>query len=313
MTEMMALRAHIRGGADGLHYERAPRPILEPGDVMVEVHAAGITFAELIWDETWTRNGVDRTPTIPSHELSGVVVEVGPGPAELPVGSPVYGLVPFDRNGAAAQLVAVPAASVARKPPEIPDVIAAAAPLTALTAWQALNTHAQCRAGDSVLVHGAAGSVGGMVTQLGKAAGAHVTGTARARDRELVLGLGADRVIDYENERFDAEANRYDVVIDTVGAETLDRSYAMVRPGGHLVTLQAPPSPDKADRYGITATFFIVAADRAQLTEVAAMVADGRLRITVAATYPLAEGRWAYLSGAEPNRAPGKTVLVVAG
>ncbi len=199
----MALRAHARGGAEVLSYEPAPRPVLEAGDVLVEVAAAGITFAELMWDETWTRGGIDRTPTIPSHEVSSVVVDAWPGPLDLPVGTAVYGLVPFDRNGAAAQYVAVPASSLAAKPPDVSDIIGAAAPLAALTAWQALTAHAACRAGDTVLIHGAAGSVGGMVTQLAKVLGAQVTGTARGADSALVRELGADRVIDYETEAFE--------------------------------------------------------------------------------------------------------------
>jgi NADPH:quinone reductase-like Zn-dependent oxidoreductase len=230
---------------------------------------------------------------------------------DLPVGSSVYGLVPFDRDGAAAQYVAVPASSLALKPPELSDVIAAAAPMTTLTALQALTVHAGCKPGDRVLVHGAAGSVGGLVTQLGKSLGAHVTGTARARDRHLVLDLGADTVLDYETESFDARPDRYDIVVDTVGGDTLDRSYPVVRPGGHLVTLQAPPSQQKADQFGITATFFIVTADRTQLTEIANLIRDRQLRITVSETYPLADGAQAYLSGAERNRPTGKTVLLI--
>lgn len=311
MPEMMALRAHVRGGAAGLRFELAPRPTLEPGDVLVQVNAAGITFAEFSWDETWTRDGVDRTPTIPSHEVSGVVVEGSAEAADYPIGTRVFGLVPFDRNGAAAHYVAVPASSLAIKPPEVSDVIAAAAPMTTLTALQALTTHAQCKPGDTVLVHGAAGSVGGLVTQLGKSLGAHVTGTCRARDRDLVLELGADTVIDFEAEPFDARPDRYDIVVDTVGGDTLDRSYAVVRTGGHLVTLQAPPSREKADRYDITAIFFIVTADHGQLTEIATLIREDRLRITVSETYPLADGRTAYLRGGERLRPSGKTVLLV--
>ena len=311
MEQMMALRAHIRGGPEGLLYEAAPRPALEPGDALVEVAAAGITFAELDWDETWTRQGRDRTPIIPSHELAGVVVEAEEDAAHLAVGAPVFGIVPFGRDGAAAQFVAVPARFLVRRPPEISDVTAAAAPLTALTAWQALTVHSHCTAGTTVLVQGAAGGVGGMVTQMAAALGAHVTGTARGEDLSYVKKLGAETVIDDETEAFDDHSERYDIVIDTVGGRTLDRSYAVVRRGGQLVTLQAPPSRQEADRYGITATFFVVEPDREQLIDVAALIVAGGLDITIAETYPLADGRNAYLSGRRIGRPSGKTVLVV--
>ena len=311
MNQMMALRAHLRGGPEGLLYEAAPRPTLEPGDVLVEVAAAGITFAELEWDETWTRQGRDRTPIIPSHEVAGVVVETGEDAADLAVGAPVFGLVPFDRDGAAAEFVAVPTRFLVPRPPEMSDVTAAAAPLTALTAWQALTVHSHCTAGTTVLVQGAAGSVGGMVTQMASALGAHVTATARGEDLSYVKKLGAETVIDYQTEAFDDHSERYDIVIDTVGGRTLDRSYAVVRPGGHLVTLQAPPSQQEADRLGITATFFVVKPDRKQLIDVAALIVAGALDITIAETYPLAEGRRAYLSGRRLGRPSGKTVLLV--
>ena len=310
-TTMMALRAHRRGGPETLDYEAAPMPTPAAGEVLIGVRAAAITFAELTWDETWTRDGVDRTPSIPSHELSGAVVAVGQGVSATYVGTAMYGMVPFDRDGAAAECVATPLECLAPKPATVDDVTAAATPLAALTAWQALVEHAGCRPGESVLVHGGAGAVGGFVTQLAHQLGAHVTATVRAADADVVRGFGADTVVDYESERFDATPGIYDVVVDTVGGATLDRSFAVLRPGGRLITLQAPPSQERARECGVTALFFIVRPDAGQLVTVGEMVEDGRLRVTVAATFPLAQGRSAFYSGGDPARRSGKTVLLV--
>lgn len=312
-STMKAIRAHHRGGPDMLVYENAPIPSPAAGEVLLQVSAAAVTFAELTWNETWTRGGVDRTPTIPAHEVSGVVMAVGENVSTYAVDDVLYGLVPFDRNGAAAEFVVVPVDALAPKPTTIDHLTAAAAPLGALTAWQALVEHARCRPGESVLVHGGAGAVGGYVTQLARGLGAGVTATARSADAELVRTLGAETVVDFETEQFDATPGAYDVVIDTVGGTTLDRSYAVLRPGGRLITLQAPPSQEQAARFGITAVFFIVRPDSGQLRTVARMIDDRQLQVTVADTFPLARGREAYLSGTAPQRRPGKTVLVVRG
>jgi NADPH:quinone reductase-like Zn-dependent oxidoreductase len=311
MTTMLALRAHHRGGPEVLVYEPAPKPVPAPGEVLIAVHAAAITFAELTWDETWSRGGVDRTPIIPSHEVSGVVADVAADVDALRVGDPVYGLIPFDRNGAAAEYVTVPATDVAAKPRSVSDVIAAAVPLAALTAWQALIGHAKVQADDRVLVLGGAGGVGAFVTQIAARLGARVTATVLAAAVDHALALGADRAINVDAEAFDAQTGVFDVVIDTVGGQTLERSWATLRRGGRLVTLQAPPSRDTADAFGVDAMFFVVSADRGQLGEIAELVDDGSLRVTIAATFPLAKGRAAFDSGATFNRPPGKTVLVV--
>jgi NADPH:quinone reductase-like Zn-dependent oxidoreductase len=310
MATMQALRAHTRGGPEVLAYESAPRPAPEDGELLIAVHAAAITFHELTWPETWTADGVDRTPIVPSHEFSGVVAEVGPGVTDVSVGDAVYGLVPFDQDGAAAEYVRVPAGFVAVKPRSVPHVVAAAAALPALTAWGAVEA-AGVQADDRVLVHGSAGGVGAFVTQLAHAQGARVTGTARAKDAAYVRGLGAERVIDVEHEGLDAETASFDIAIDAVGANTPEALFAALRPGGRLLTLQEPPSQELAERYGVEAAFFLVAAERGRLAQVAEMIDDGRLRVAVSATFPIAEGRAAYESGTTRRQHPGKTVLVV--
>ncbi len=307
---MTALRAHRRGGPEVLVVERAPVPVLGPGEVLVSVRAAAFTFDELTWDETWTRDGVSRTPVVPSHEFSGVVVETYSGISDFGSGDEVYGLIGFDRDGAAAEFVAVPAADVAAKPSTVSHVVAAALPLAGLTALQALVDHAAVRPGEAVLVHGGAGGVGALTVQLAAILRARVTATVRSDARELVGGFGAERVIDVRTEAFD-DSGPYDVVIDTVGGQTLDRSFAVLRRGGRLVTLSAPPPAGKADEYGITATFFIVTPNRDQLDTLAALVDGGRLRVEIAETFPLAKGREAFESGRRLNRRAGKTVIVV--
>jgi NADPH:quinone reductase-like Zn-dependent oxidoreductase len=307
---MMALRAHTRGGPDVLVYESAPRPTPGNDEVLIAVHAAAITFAELTWPETWTSGGVDRTPVIPSHEFSGVVAEAGDGVTGWSAGDEVYGLVPFDRDGAAAEYVSVPATSVATRPRTVSHVVAAAAVLPALTAWEALVDHAEVQPGQRVLVQGGAGGVGSFVTQLAAALGARVTATVHAPDAEHVLTLGAERAIT-DQESLDSEKGAFDAVIDAVGKETPEGLFAALRRGGRLITLQEPPSQEMADKYGVTALFFVVTANRDRLARVADMIDTGKLKVSVAATFPLADGRAAYQSGASRRHRPGKTVLVV--
>jgi NADPH:quinone reductase-like Zn-dependent oxidoreductase len=315
LTEMTALRAHRRGGPEVLVVERAPVPVAAAGEVLVAVHAAAITFDELTWPETWTRDGVSRTPVIPSHEVSGVVSDIASGVRDFAPGDEVYGLIRFDRDGAAADFVTVPAADLATKPSTVSHVGAAALPLAGLTALQALVDHAAVQPGEAVLVHGGAGGVGTLTVQLAAILGAQVTATVRSDAGELLRGFGAHRVIDVRTEAFDHAGETYDVVIDTVGGQTLERSFRVLRRGGRLVTLSEPPPTGKADEYGVTATFFIVEPNRAQLTELAALVdgssAKGRLRAEIAQTYPLERGREAFESGRRPGRRAGKTVIVV--
>ena len=221
---MTALRAHRRGGPEVLVVERAPVPVVAAGEVLVAVHAAAITFDELTWDESWA-----RTPMIPSHETSGVVAETASDVTDFKPGDDVYGLIDFDRDGGAAEFVAVPAAHLAAKPSTVSHAEAAALPLAGLTALQALVDHAAVQPGESVLVHGGAGGVGALTVQLASVLGANMTATVRSDAAELVTGFGAERVIDVRTESF-ADSGPYDVIVDTVGGETLQRSAAVLRP-----------------------------------------------------------------------------------
>jgi NADPH:quinone reductase-like Zn-dependent oxidoreductase len=311
MAQMTALRAHRRGGPEVLVVEQAPVPAPATGEVLVAVHAAAITFDELTWQETWVRDGVDRTPVIPSHEVSGVVAAMGDGVTDFSPGDEVYGLIPFDRDGAAAEFVAVPVTDLAARPTSVSHVVAAALPLAGLTAWQAPVDYAKVQRGEKVLVLGGAGGVGAITVQLAHVFGAEVAATVRSDVAELVHGLGADHVIDTRAEAFENAGRSYDVVIDTVGGETLERAFTVLRPGGRLVTLSAPPPAGKADEFGVSAIFFIVVSDRGQLTKLAELVDTSGLQVAIADTFPLAEGRAAFESGWAAHRRAGKTVLVV--
>ena len=313
-STMTALRAHQRGGPEQLVVEEAPRPEPASGETLVDVHAAAITFTELNWDETWTRNGQDRTPVIVSHEFSGVVASLGPdqpqdGPA---VGDPVFGLVPFDRDGAAAHYVVVPTSNIAIKPEGLSHVEASSLPLAAATAWQSLVTHAHVQPGEQVLILGGAGAVGNFAVQIALDLGAEVTTTVLHSHLPYVRGLGATRVVDADDEGWEDLDPGFDVVIDTVGGDTLIRSFKLLRPGGRLVTLMGPPDPHLAAAHQVDATFFIVRADPDALREIADLADSKRLDIEIAATFPLAEGPAAYKSGATTPRPPGKTVLIVS-
>jgi NADPH:quinone reductase-like Zn-dependent oxidoreductase len=310
---MTALRAPVRGGPEVLVVEAAPVPEPGPGQVLVAVRAAGITYTELEWEETWARDGRDRTPVIPSHEFSGVVEVLGPEVSDLWVGQEVFGMARFDRDGAAAEFVLAQASDVAPKPASVSHAQAATLPLSALTAWQALVVHGQLPADGTVLVLGGAGAVGSFAVQIAAALGADVTATCFAADIETVSGLGARRVVAADDPAGLAEAGQFDVVLDTVGGAALEAGWGLVRPGGHLVTLRTPLSPERAQSLGIFADFFIVEPDRRGLSVIADLVDQGRIRILLAATYPLEEGRQAYLSGTDPGRPAGKTVLEVAG
>ena len=311
-TSMMALRAHQRGGPEQLVYEEAPVPTPAAGEVRVAVRAAAITFAELTWPDTWEADGRDRTPIIPSHEFSGVVVEVGSGVDDLEVGDSVFGLVPFDRDGAAAEFVVLPADCVARQPATVADADAAAAVLPALTAWEALSDQLHVAPGQRLLIRGGTGAVGAFLTQFAHDAGAEVTVTVSASSAEAYAKqLGADHVI-VAAELAPGELSGFDAAVDAVGADVPEWLYASVRRGGRLVVLQEPPDEALAEQYGVDATFFVVSTRHRKLEELAALLEQGRVTVAIARTFSLADGRAAYESGSQPRRRPGKTVILVS-
>lgn len=263
------------------------------------------------WSETWVdRQGHDRTPTIPSHEVSGVVEELGPGVTHVVAGEEVYGLVPFDHDGAAADYVAVRARDLAPKPVTLDHSRTAALPLSALTAWQAFTEQAHVHPGNHVLVHGGAGGVGAFAVQIAKALGARVTATASAGDIEYVRSLGADVVIDYKATPFEKVVSDVDVVLDPIGGRTAEASLGVLNDGGSLISLAGPPAVTLPEGRDLSARFFIVEPERSQLIELARLVDDGRLRVEVAEVFPLEDAAAAYEFGRTARRR-GKVVVQV--
>ena len=262
---MRTLHAYAHGDPSRLVVEDAPVPALTPGDVLVRVQASGVSPAESDWRGTWlNHDGTPRTPPIvPGHELSGVVDSVGPGDtASVAVGDAVFGMIDSQRDGADAEYVAARADELIPKPATLTHAQAAAVPLSALTAWQALFDHGELERGQRVLVHGGSGGVGSFAVQFARWRGARVTATSPARDTELVRELGADEVIDYRTQRFEDNVADLDLVFDTVGGETWERSWDVLRPGGRLVSIAVPRPPEREASNGRRAIWFIVEVRR---------------------------------------------------
>ena len=302
MTNPGRMRAMLAASADpsSLTCEMVPVPDPGPGELLVEVRATAITADELTWPEKW--------PAIPCHDLSGVVAATGPGVTGWQPGNEVYGLVGFDRPGAAAGFVTAPAADLALKPAAIDHVGAAAVPLGALTAWQALHEHAQLQPGQHVLVHGGAGGVGAYAVQLAAQHGARVTATASARNQAFVTGLGAGEVLDYTS-RFEDHVHDVDVIIDPVGGSTTARSWPLLRSGGILVAIAEEPDP-AARRDDVRSVFFVVEPNGGQLRELATLIDRRQLRPVVSEVFELNALPEAFQAQRSP-RPPGKVVITV--
>jgi NADPH:quinone reductase-like Zn-dependent oxidoreductase len=293
-------------GVAGLSLTDLPYPEAATNDVVVRVHAASFIGNELDWPDTWTdRAGRDRTPSVPGHDVSGVVVELGYGTTGLTVGQRVFGLTDWSRNGSLAEYIAVEARNLAPLPIDIDHTVAAALPISGLTAWQALFDHGRLTAGQTVLIHGVVGAVGSTALQLAREVGARVVGTGRSADRDPAAALGVHTFIDLDTEKLE-DAGEVDVVFDLIGGDILARSAALVRAGGTLVTVVEPPQTQPRDGRSV---FFVVEADRTQLADLAARVRDGRLKPAVGAVLPLAEAPAAF---APHNRIHGKTILRLA-
>jgi NADPH:quinone reductase-like Zn-dependent oxidoreductase len=268
---------HAAGSA-GMKLVERPAPQAAINDVLVQVHASGFVGTELTWPSTWSdRLGRDRTPSIPGHELAGVVTALGYGTTGLPVGQRVFGLTDWYRDGTLAEYAAVEARNLAPLPGDVDFTVGASLPISGLTAWQGLFDHGRLHAGQSVLAHGAAGAVGSMVTQLARSAGAHVIGTGRAADRQKALDFGAQEFIDLENDVLE-DVGGVDLVFDVIGGNIGKRSAALIRAGGTLVSVVGPSEARPNDALAID---FVVESNRAQLSEIVQRVRDGRLRTNI--------------------------------
>jgi NADPH:quinone reductase-like Zn-dependent oxidoreductase len=284
-------------------------PVPIGGEVRVRVQAAGITPTELTWAETYQdRSGNSRLPSIPAHELCGVVDAVGTEVHDIAVGDAVYGLIDFPRDGCAAEFTVVPAADLASAPQSLDPVQVAAVPLSGLTAWQALFRHGQLQAGQRVLIHGAAGGVGSLAVQLARWKQAHVIATASQRHESFLLELGVDQFVDYTAESFETVVRDVDLVLDTVGGETLSRSWAVLKAAGRLISIVEEPGVPPAGY--LPGLFFIVEPSRAELGELTRLIDAGELRPLVQSVFPLAQTRAAFEQGLA-GHLRGKIVLRV--
>jgi NADPH:quinone reductase-like Zn-dependent oxidoreductase len=290
-------------GTAGMTLAERPEPLAAINDVVVQVHAAGWVSTELEWPSTWTdRGNRDRTPSIPGHELAGVVTALGYGTTGFSVGHRVFGLADWHRDGALSEYVATEARNLAPLPDDINFTVAASLPISGLTAWQGLFHHGHLLPGQRVLAHGAAGAVGAMVTQLATEAGAYVIGTGRAADRVKALDFGAQDFVDLDNDALE-DIGEVDLVFDVIGGEVQKQSAARIRAGGTLVSVVGPVEAHPANGRAVD---FVVEADRAQLIEIAARVSDGRLRTNIGMVTSIDDALATFNSG---ERLKGKTII----
>lgn len=292
-------------GTAGMKLVERSEPQAAINDVVVQIHASGFVGTELTWPSTWAdRLGRDRTPTIPGHELAGVVTALGYGTTGLSVGQRVFGLADWYRDGTLAEYVAMEARNLAPLPGDVDFTVGASLPISGLTAWQGLFEHGRLRAGQSVIAHGAAGAVGSMVTQLARLAGAYVIGTGRAADRQAALDFGANEFVDLENDALE-DIGSVDLVFDLIGGDIGKRSARLVRAGGTLVSIVGPSEARPADGLAID---FVVESDRAQLGEIVQRVRDGRLRPHIGIVSTLDDAVAVFNP---TKRHPGKTIIRV--
>jgi NADPH:quinone reductase-like Zn-dependent oxidoreductase len=274
--------------------ERVPRPDPGPGEVLVHVHAAGVGP----WDG-WIRAGKSALPQpLPltlGSDLSGIVAAVGSGISGMAVGDQVFGVTNTQFLGAYAEYAVASAGMLAKKPNSLSYVEAASVPVVAVTAWQGLFDHARLEAGQTVLIHGAAGNVGAYAVQLARRARLRSIATAGAKDIQYVRSLGADKVLDYHTQRFEDEVKDVDAVLDLVGGETQKRSFQVLRPGGKLISAVSPPDQQRARDHGVTAAFFLVDVTTERLRTIAELIDRGKLKTRVGAVLPLADARDAHM------------------
>ncbi|MGW5062040.1 NADP-dependent oxidoreductase [Streptomyces sp. NPDC004096] len=312
VNTMRAVSQDVLGGPEVLKVVEVERPAPRTNEVLIRVRAAGLNPTD--WKHRATGGFLGKPPFVLGWDVSGVVEETGIGVATFKPGDEVFGLLsyPFG-HGSHAEYVSAPARAFTHKPPSIGHAQAGALPLVSLTAWQALVETAGLQRGQKVLIHAAAGGVGHVAVQIAKARGAHVIGTASAGKHDFVRGLGADELIDYHDTDFAEAVRDVDVVLDTVGGDYVQRSLRTLRKGGILVTILPRGSKElagQAEALGVRATEMLVDADRHGMRTVAELVEAGKLRATIAGTFPLAEAAKAHELG-DTGRTTGKLVLLM--
>ncbi|MBB5815772.1 NADP-dependent oxidoreductase [Streptomyces collinus] len=308
---MRAISQDVLGGPEVLKEVQTERPVPKPNEVLVRVRAAGVNPTD--WKHRATGGFLGEPPFVLGWDVSGVVEAVGIGVVAFAPGDEVFGMLPYPYgHGSHAEYVIAPVRALARKPAGVDHTQAGALPLVSLTAWQALTEHADLRPGQRVLIHAAAGGVGHVAVQIAKARGAYVIGTASAGKHEFLRGIGADETIDYRETDFTEAVKDADVVLDTIGGDNALRSLRVLRPGGVLVSILPGGSDDlyeEAGRLGVRALRMLVDADRSGMEAIAELVGAGKLRATIAGTFPLAEAAEAHALG-DTGRTTGKLVLL---
>jgi NADPH:quinone reductase-like Zn-dependent oxidoreductase len=309
---MKAIRIHKYGGPEVLQYEDAPRPKPQAGEVLVRVKAAGVNpidwkVREGHMKDFWPH----KFPLILGWDLSGVVEEVGPGVSRFKIGDEVYSIPDPTRDGAYADYIVVRESELALKPNSLHHIRAATVPLAALTAWQSLFDTAQLQPGQRVLIHAGSGGVGHLAVQLAKWKGAYVFATASTKNQDLLRELGVDEPIDYTQQRFEDVARNIDIVLDTIGGETQERSWSVLKKGGNLVSLVQPPSEEKAKELGVRAAFVAGHPSGAQLAEIAKIIDSGKLAPVIDRILPASEVRRAH-ELSESGHTRGKIALRVS-
>jgi NADPH:quinone reductase-like Zn-dependent oxidoreductase len=308
---MIALRLANSELDPVLVQEDVPQSQPGSGELLVQVYAAGVTSSELLWyPTTHHQNGDRRSRAVPCHEFSGVIAALGEDVAGFNKGEAVYGMNDWYADGALAEFCLTRPASVAPKPSCLTHVEAASVPIGALTAWQGLFDRAKLQAGERVLVHGGAGAVGIFAIQLARIRGARVTTTVSARNQEFVSQLGAEQIVDYHAVRFEEHVHDMDVVFDTVGGETLQRSWGILKPGGRMITIAAHSETATEDR--AKQAFFIVEPNREQLTRIGELLETGDLQTVVDTVLPLAQATAAFSGDVPQRRGRGKLIVAVA-
>src|SRR6266699_2155510 len=292
---MKAIRIHNYGGPEALKYEDAPRPKPRAGEVLVRVHAAGVNpidwkVREGRMKDFWPH----KFPLILGWDFSGVVEKLGRGVSRFKIGDEVYSLLDPTRNGAYADYVVVRESELALKPKSLHHPRAAAVPLAALTAWQSLFDTAQLQPGQRVLIHAGSGGVGHFAVQFAKWKGVYVFATASTKNQELLRKIGVDEPIDYTQKRFEEIARNIDIVLDTIGGETQERSWSVLEKGGVLVSLVQPPSEETAKDLGVRAAIIGAQPNGAQLAEIAKIIDSGKLTPVINGILPLSEARRAH-------------------
>ena len=307
---MKAVVAHEYGAPEVLKLEEVPRPEPKEDEVLVRVIASGVNPADpLTLSGKYAREFGTHLPLIPGYDIAGVVEKTGAKVTNLKAGDAVYGYPTF--GGGWAEYVTVKQWEVAAKPKALNFAEAAAVPMGALTAWQALVDTAQLHPGQTILVHGGSGGVGSFAVQIAKARGARVIATASTANQDLLKQLGADVAIDYTKTRFEDVAKDVDAVLDPVGKETLARSYGVVKKGGIVMSLVARPDPVELEKRGIRGAAISVHPDAEDLTEIARLIDTGKIKPVVTEVLPLSEAIAAQRQ-AETHHTRGKLVLRIA-